>query len=156
VKCQKLAYIAASFQSAHAEQRIVCIRVRVRGSQIPHLCCTSNHNFTTQQSLHFVTSLLSKTINCHVVTIPSSHCQHPETKEDFFHEKKQTSPTYRVCKHTDNTSYLSLSVVFYRLLSTSKHNSWHFVTLPFIMWKQDNWVTMTWLKHVATVTASIG
>ena len=108
----------------------------------------------------------TKSTFCHVAAIQNhqlSCCHNPivtlstsGNKRRLLPWKKQTSPTYRICKHTDNTSYLSLSVVFYRLLSTSKHNSWHFVTLPFIMWKQDNWVTMTWLKHVATVTASIG
>ena len=126
MKCQKLAYIAASFQSAHAEQRIVCIRVRVRGSQIPHLCCTSNHNFTTQQSLHFVTSLLSKTINCHVVTIPSSHCQHPETKEDFFHEKKTNKPNIPGMQ-AHRQYFLSFS--FCRILSFVVHVETQFLTL---------------------------
>jgi len=156
VKCQKLAYIAASFQSAHAEQRIVCIRkgARITNSS-PLLHLQPQFYDATKPTFCHVAAIQNHQLSCchnPIVTLSTSG----NKRRLLPWKNKQTSPTYRVCKHTDNTSYLSLSVVFYRLLSTSKHNSWHFVTLPFIMWKQDNWVTMTWLKHVATVTASIG
>jgi len=95
------------------------------------------------QQLHVATSMLSKTINCHVVNI---HCQLMLTKKDFLHANNQESPTHA---STQTVLLIFFSLSYYiarrpnRNVTSVMSDMLPHRPIWYSLWKQDNWDMMT-------------
>ena len=157
-------------------------RVRVQGT---HTCTSAvppstNQHFTTTDSNNrdeatFQASRLlyrrsRKQIPCIVTTsrdlIPMSTaivivrkqniCFLPCKEDKLLHPCKMSKSGHNTCKHYRMSLSFSLCHI-QTFMSASKHflrtpaiNAWR------LQWKQDNWVTMTYLRHVSIVIARDG